>query len=72
MLDEIVQIQAGLHEVGCRRGKAGTDAAVEQGKLDPVPDFHQVGVGVVIATYDGALFNGARRIVLDHGTMTTS
>lgn len=30
-------------------------------------DFHQVGVTVVIATYDSPLFAGARRIVLDHG-----
>jgi cell division transport system ATP-binding protein len=30
-------------------------------------DFHQVGVTVVIATYDSTLFGGGRRIVLDHG-----
>ncbi|MDD5250185.1 MAG: ATP-binding cassette domain-containing protein [Rhodocyclaceae bacterium] len=35
-------------------------------------DFHQVGVAVVIATYDGASFAGARQIVLAHGTMTSS
>jgi cell division transport system ATP-binding protein len=35
-------------------------------------DFHQVGVAVVIATYDGALFDGARQIVLAHGRMTAS
>ncbi|MDO8932745.1 MAG: ATP-binding cassette domain-containing protein [Rhodocyclaceae bacterium] len=34
-------------------------------------DFHQVGVGVVIATYDNPLFAGSRRIVLDHGRMTS-
>jgi len=32
-------------------------------------DFHQVGVSVVIATYDSPLFAGARRIVLDHGSL---
>jgi cell division transport system ATP-binding protein len=32
-------------------------------------DFHQVGVTVIIATYDSPLFPGARRIVLDHGRM---
>ena len=34
-------------------------------------EFHQVGVTVLIATYDDALFrlNGARRIVLDHGRL---
>jgi len=30
-------------------------------------DFHQVGVSVVIATYDDALFAGARKIALAHG-----
>ena len=30
-------------------------------------DFHQVGVTVVIATYDGALFAEGRRIELNHG-----
>ncbi len=34
-------------------------------------DFHQVGVAVVIATYDKALFADARRIVLDHGRMAS-
>ena len=33
-------------------------------------DFHQVGVTVVIATYDAGLFAGARRITLDHGRLT--
>ena len=34
-------------------------------------DFHQVGVTVLIATYDDALFNpgGARRLVFDHGRL---
>lgn len=32
-------------------------------------DFHQVGVTVIVATYDGALFPGARRISLDHGRL---
>ena len=35
-------------------------------------DFHGVGVTVVIATYDGALFPGAHRIALDHGRLTAS
>jgi cell division transport system ATP-binding protein len=30
-------------------------------------DFHQVGVAVVVATYDGGLFPEARRISLNHG-----
>jgi len=34
-------------------------------------DFHQVGVTVVIATYDAALFPEARRIILDHGRLTS-
>jgi cell division transport system ATP-binding protein len=34
-------------------------------------DFHQVGVAVVIATYDSPLFAGARRIVLDHGKVVS-
>ena len=34
-------------------------------------DFHQVGVSVVIATYDSPLFAGARRIVLDHGRLAS-
>jgi len=34
-------------------------------------DFHQVGVGVVIATYDNPLFAGARRIALDHGRVVS-
>ena len=34
-------------------------------------DFHQVGVTILISTYDDALFNlgGARRLVLDHGRL---
>lgn len=32
-------------------------------------DFHQVGVAVLIATYDRVLFADARRIVLDHGKL---
>ena len=32
-------------------------------------DFHQVGISVVVATYDNPLFAGARRIVLDHGRL---
>jgi cell division transport system ATP-binding protein len=32
-------------------------------------EFHQVGVTVVIATYDAALFPEARRIRLDHGRL---
>jgi len=35
-------------------------------------DFHQVGVSVVVATYDPALFPDARRIVLDHGAVAAS
>jgi cell division transport system ATP-binding protein len=34
-------------------------------------DFHQVGVGVVIATYDSGLFPEARRIVLSRGRMAS-
>ena len=34
-------------------------------------DFHQVGVTVVVATYDVALFPEARRVTLDHGRLTT-
>ena len=33
-------------------------------------EFHQVGVTVVIATYDATLFPGARNIILDHGRLT--
>lgn len=33
-------------------------------------DFHQVGVGVVVATYDKTLFPEARRITLDHGRLS--
>ncbi|MGE5466130.1 MAG: cell division ATP-binding protein FtsE [Ignavibacteria bacterium] len=33
-------------------------------------DFHQVGVGVVVATYDSGLFPSARRITLNHGRVT--
>jgi cell division transport system ATP-binding protein len=32
-------------------------------------DFHQVGVGILVATYDGGLFPEARRIKLDHGRL---
>ena len=32
-------------------------------------EFHRVGVTVVIATYDGSLFPGARTIRLDHGRL---
>ncbi len=32
-------------------------------------DFHEVGVTVLIATYAGELFPGARRLHLDHGTL---
>jgi cell division transport system ATP-binding protein len=32
-------------------------------------EFHQVGVTVLIATYDAALFPGARQIRLDHGRL---
>jgi cell division transport system ATP-binding protein len=32
-------------------------------------DFHQVGVTVVVATYDATLFPEARRIGLDHGSL---
>ena len=32
-------------------------------------DFHQVGVTVVVATYDAALFPEARRLALDHGRL---
>jgi len=32
-------------------------------------EFHQVGVTVLIATYDAALFPDARRLRLDHGTL---
>ena len=36
-------------------------------------EFHQVGVTVLISTYDDALFalHGARRIVLDHGKLSS-
>jgi cell division transport system ATP-binding protein len=33
-------------------------------------EFHQVGVTVVVATYDVALFPGGRRLTLDHGRVT--
>lgn len=33
-------------------------------------EFHQVGVTVMIATYDGSLFPGARRLNLNHGKLT--
>jgi cell division transport system ATP-binding protein len=33
-------------------------------------EFHQVGVTVLIATYDATLFPEARRIRLDHGRLT--
>jgi len=33
-------------------------------------DFHQVGVTVMIATYDDSLFPGARRLNLNHGKLT--
>lgn len=33
-------------------------------------EFHQVGVTVLVATYDAGLFPGARRITLDHGKLT--
>ena len=32
-------------------------------------EFHRVGVTVVIATYDGSLFQGARVVRLDHGRL---
>lgn len=32
-------------------------------------DFHRVGVTVLVATYDRALFPGARRLNLDHGRL---
>ncbi len=32
-------------------------------------DFHQVGVAVVVATYDSGLFPEARRIALNHGRL---
>ena len=32
-------------------------------------EFHAVGVTVLIATYDGSLFPGARRLKLDHGRL---
>lgn len=34
-------------------------------------DFHQVGVGILVATYDGGLFPEARRIKLDHGRLAS-
>lgn len=33
-------------------------------------EFHQVGVTVLVATYDDSLFPGARRLRLDHGKVT--
>lgn len=33
-------------------------------------DFNQVGVTVLIATYDTSLFPNARRLMLDHGKLT--
>lgn len=33
-------------------------------------DFNQVGVTVLIATYDASLFPNARRLMLDHGKLT--
>jgi len=35
-------------------------------------DFHQVGVTVVVATYDIALFPEARRVSLDHGRLVSA
>ncbi len=32
-------------------------------------EFHQVGVTVLIATYDASLFASARRLMLDHGRL---
>jgi cell division transport system ATP-binding protein len=32
-------------------------------------EFHQVGVTVLVATYDDSLFPGARRLRLDHGRL---
>lgn len=32
-------------------------------------EFHQVGVTVLVATYDDSLFPGARRLRLDHGQL---
>ena len=32
-------------------------------------EFQQVGVTVLVATYDGGLFPGARRLALDHGRL---
>ncbi|HUY04003.1 MAG TPA: ATP-binding cassette domain-containing protein [Rhodocyclaceae bacterium] len=45
------------------------DTAVEIAAI--FRDFHQVGVTVLIATYDGALFApfASRRLVLDHGKL---
>ena len=36
-------------------------------------EFHRVGVTVLLATYDEALFlpHGARRLALDHGRITS-
>jgi len=33
-------------------------------------EFNQVGVAVIVATYDRQLFPDARRVVLDHGRLT--
>lgn len=35
-------------------------------------DFHQVGVTVVVATYDVALFADARRVMLGHGRLVSA
>ena len=32
-------------------------------------EFHAVGVTVLIATYDGSLFSGGRRLTLAHGQL---
>jgi cell division transport system ATP-binding protein len=32
-------------------------------------EFREVGVTVLVATYDDSLFPGARRLVLDHGRL---
>lgn len=51
---------------------AHLDAGTAQDVAQIFRDFHQVGVTVVVATYDVALFSEARRVALDHGRLATA
>jgi cell division transport system ATP-binding protein len=45
------------------------DSATAQDVARIFRDFHQVGVTVLVATYDASLFPGARQLRLDHGRL---